>query len=66
MMVVAEAEFICWCTCHGKLLLAKRAVSCSECMEFCLKEEGVYRIEFVCVKESPPYDEVEYDNGGSY
>jgi hypothetical protein len=62
MMVVeaTEAEFICWCWCHGKWLVAKRAVTCKECIELCSKEEGVYRIEYHCVKESPP-PEVEYE-----
>jgi len=62
MMVVAEAEFVCWCWCHGKWFVAKRAVTCKECMELCMKEEGVYRVEFVCVKERPPHEvEVEYE-----
>jgi hypothetical protein len=61
MMVVEEIpELMCWCWCHGKWLVARRAVTCRECMELCLKEEGVYRIEFVCTRESPP-PEVEYE-----
>jgi hypothetical protein len=48
------SDFICWCWCHGVLITARRATTCSECMELCLKEKNVYRIEFVCVKESPP------------
>jgi hypothetical protein len=56
------SDFICWCWCHGKWFVAKRAVTYNECMELCSKEEGVYRIEFVCVKENPPPElEVEYE-----
>jgi hypothetical protein len=61
MVVEAETSFICWCWCHGKWLVAKRAVSCSECVELCLKE-GAKRIEYYCVKESPPPEvEVEFE-----
>jgi len=61
MVVEAIPEFICWCWCHGRLVTVRRAVSCKECVELCSREEGVYRIEYHCVKESPPPDEVEYE-----
>ena len=64
MMVVETEtpEFVCWCTCHGKWITIRRAISCKECVELCMKEEGVYRIEFVCIKENPPSEvEVEYE-----
>ena len=58
MMVVAEAktEFICWCACHGKWITLKHGISCRECIELCTKE-GAHRIEFMCTKENPPYND---------
>ena len=59
-MVVAEAEFVCWCVCHGKLITARSNVSCNECVELCMKEEAK-RIEYHCYMATQPEVEVEYE-----
>jgi len=57
MDVEAIKDVVCWCACRGKWITLKRGISCRECIELCTKE-GAHRIEFVCTKENPPYDEL--------
>ena len=60
MVVETEAEFICWCWCHGRLVTVRRAISCKECVELCMKEEAK-RIEYHCYRATQPEEEIEYE-----